>query len=39
VKTVLIDAETGERVPHFVELDMRTDQGGERLIVVSRRCR
>lgn len=34
VKTVLLDAETGERVPHFVELDMRTDAADQRLIVV-----
>ena len=34
VKTVLLDAETGERVPHFVELDMRTDQAAQRLVVV-----
>ena len=34
VKTVLIDAETGERVAHFVELDMRTPVAQERLIVV-----
>ena len=35
VKTVLIDAATGERVPHFVELDMRTDKAAQRLIVVT----
>ncbi len=34
VKTVLLDAETGERVAHFVELDMRTDVVDQRLIVV-----
>jgi len=34
VKTVLLDAETGERVAHFVELDMRTDVAEQRLIVV-----
>ena len=34
VKTVLLDAETGERVPHFVELDMRTAKPEQRLIVV-----
>ncbi len=34
VKTVLLDAETGERVPHFVELDMRTDAVDQRLVVV-----
>lgn len=34
VKTVLLDAETGERVAHFVELDMRTDKPEERLVVV-----
>lgn len=35
VKTVLIDAETGARVPHFVELDMRGSDPNERLIVVT----
>lgn len=35
VKTVLIDVETGERVPHFVELDMRTSNADQRLIVVT----
>lgn len=35
VKTVLLDAETGERMPHFVELDMRTADPGQRLIVVT----
>ncbi|HEY0135536.1 MAG TPA: hypothetical protein VGB85_15735, partial [Nannocystis sp.] len=34
VKTVLLDAETGERVAHFVELDMRTQAADQRLIVV-----
>jgi hypothetical protein len=34
VKTVLLDAETGERVPHFVELDKRGDDPAQRLIVV-----
>ncbi len=34
VKTVLLDAETGERVAHFVELDMRTDKADQRLVVV-----
>ena len=34
VKTVLLDAETGARVPHFVELDMRGKDPAERLIVV-----
>jgi len=34
VKTVLLDAETGERVAHFVELDMRTPKVDQRLIVV-----
>ncbi len=34
VKTVLLDAETGARVPHFVELDMRGSDPAERLIVV-----
>ncbi len=34
VKTVLLDAETGERVPHFVELDMRTAKPEQRLLVV-----
>ena len=33
-KTVLLDAETGERVAHFVELDMTTPKAAERLIVV-----
>jgi hypothetical protein len=33
-KTLLIDAATGERVPHFVELDVTTDEPDERLIVV-----
>ena len=33
-KTVLLDAESGERVAHFVELDMRALKPSERLIVV-----
>ncbi|MFT4628119.1 MAG: hypothetical protein ACI8PZ_006814 [Myxococcota bacterium] len=32
-KTVLIDAETGERVPHFVELDM-TAEPGKRVLIL-----
>ncbi len=34
VKTVLLDAETGARVPHFVELDKRGKDPAQRLIVV-----
>lgn len=33
-KTVILNAETGERVPHFVELDMTTDDAGERLLML-----
>lgn len=32
-KTVLIDAETGERVAHFVELDMTASKPGERMLL------
>lgn len=32
--TVLIDTETGERVPHWVDLDMSTDQGENRLLMI-----
>ena len=34
VRTVLIDVETGERVPHWVELDVAAEDPGERLAVV-----
>lgn len=34
VKTVLLDAETGARVPHFVELDKRGSDPKEQLILV-----
>lgn len=32
-KTVLIDAETGERVAHFVELDMTAEKASERMLI------
>ncbi len=35
VKTVLLDADSGERVAHFVELDMRALKPSERMIVVT----
>ena len=33
-KTVILDAETGERVPHFVELDQRTTIPSQRLLTL-----
>jgi len=33
-KTVLLDAETGERVPHWVELDMTAPSAAERLLLI-----
>ncbi|MCK6529392.1 hypothetical protein L6R50_18190 [Myxococcota bacterium] len=33
-RTVLLDAETGERIPHFAELDMATDQEESRAFMV-----
>jgi hypothetical protein len=33
-KTVLLDAETGERVPHFVELDRRTMDASQSLLSI-----
>lgn len=33
-KTVLLNAATGERVPHFVELDMTAEEPGERLLIL-----
>jgi len=32
VKTLIVHAETGERVPHFVELDATAEEDGERLL-------
>lgn len=34
VKTVVVDVETGERVPHFVELDMSHDDDENRLLLL-----
>jgi hypothetical protein len=33
-RTVILDAETGERVPHWVELDMTAEDAEERLLVL-----
>ncbi|MCA9659815.1 MAG: hypothetical protein KC486_15840 [Myxococcales bacterium] len=33
-KTVILDAETGERIPHFVELDMTAPNDAERLMLI-----
>ena len=33
-KTVLINTETGERVPHFVELDVSAEDDDERLLMI-----
>ncbi len=33
-RTVILDAETGERVPHWVELDMTAEDPEERLLVL-----
>jgi hypothetical protein len=33
-KTVLLDADTGERVPHFAELDATVDEDEERALIV-----
>ncbi|MBL8741551.1 MAG: hypothetical protein JNK04_10670, partial [Myxococcales bacterium] len=32
--TVLLDVETGERVPHWVDIDMSTDQDENRLLMI-----
>ncbi len=32
--TIIVDAETGERVPHFVELDMSQEDADERLLMI-----
>ncbi len=32
--TVVLDATTGERIPHFAELDFATDHGAERSLIV-----
>lgn len=32
--SILLDAETGERVPHFVELDMTGDVDSERMLIM-----
>lgn len=34
VKTVIVDVSTGERVPHFVELDMSHDNDDRRLLML-----
>lgn len=34
VKTVIVDVETGERVPHFVELDTTGDDDTRRLLIL-----
>jgi hypothetical protein len=34
VKTVIVDVETGQRVPHFVELDMMHEQDDRRAIIL-----
>jgi len=33
-RTVIINTETGERVPHFVELDMSTDDDEQRMLLI-----
>lgn len=34
VKTIVFDLDTGERIPHFVELDMSHDQDDRRALVI-----
>ena len=33
-KTLIIDVETGERVPHFAELDMSTNDDTQRMLII-----
>ena len=33
-KTIILDTETGERVPHFTELDMSTDDDEKRMLII-----